>query len=79
MDVEGNSIVPSVELTGLCGNYFEAEAKIIPNYELTATPMNAMGSFTELVQTVNYIYKQTTSNNEEEILAPMLNDFHVGE
>ena len=56
VDINGNEIAESETLNGKVFETYKTEAKQINGYELTMTPGNAVGTFAENQQTVNYVY-----------------------
>lgn len=64
VDDQGQKLADSTTLTGAIGASYQATAKTIAGYELTATPTNAKGTFTDQAQTVNFVYKKTTTTPE---------------
>ncbi|HAB0296067.1 TPA_asm: internalin [Listeria monocytogenes] len=52
----GKTLAPSETLNGNVGDTYNATAKQIDGYTLSAEPTNATGQFTSSAQTVNYIY-----------------------
>ncbi|EAH3957224.1 LPXTG cell wall anchor domain-containing protein, partial [Listeria monocytogenes] len=52
----GKTLAPSETLNGNVGDTYNATAKQIDGYTLSAEPTNASGQFTSSAQTVNYIY-----------------------
>ncbi|EHG3207854.1 internalin [Listeria monocytogenes] len=56
VDADGKTLAPSETLNGNAGDTYNATAKQIDGYTLSAEPTNATGQFTSSAQTVNYIY-----------------------
>ncbi|EID0922280.1 class 1 internalin InlJ [Listeria monocytogenes] len=56
VDNTGKTLAPSETLNGNVGDSYNATAKQIDGYTLSAEPTNATGQFTSSAQTVNYIY-----------------------
>ncbi|EIZ2436358.1 class 1 internalin InlJ [Listeria monocytogenes] len=56
VDDTGKTLAPSETLNGNVGDTYNATAKQIEGYTLSAEPTNATGQFTSSSQTVNYIY-----------------------
>ncbi|EAC4531594.1 class 1 internalin InlJ [Listeria monocytogenes] len=56
VDADGKTLAPSETLNGNVGDSYNATAKQIDGYTLSAEPTNATGQFTSSAQTVNYIY-----------------------
>ncbi|EAE5709179.1 TPA: class 1 internalin InlJ [Listeria monocytogenes] len=56
VDDTGKTLSPSEILNGNVGDTYNATAKQIDGYTLSAEPTNATGQFTSSAQTVNYIY-----------------------
>ncbi|EAD2052638.1 TPA: class 1 internalin InlJ [Listeria monocytogenes] len=56
VDATGKTLSPSEILNGNVGDTYNATAKQIDGYTLSAEPTNATGQFTSSAQTVNYIY-----------------------
>ncbi|EGK1784727.1 class 1 internalin InlJ [Listeria monocytogenes] len=56
VDDAGKTLAPSETLNGNVGDTYNATAKQIDGYTLSAEPTNATGQFTSSAQTVNYIY-----------------------
>ncbi|EAG1698258.1 class 1 internalin InlJ [Listeria monocytogenes] len=56
VDDTGKTLAPSETLNGNVGDTYNANAKQIDGYTLSAEPTNATGQFTSSSQTVNYIY-----------------------
>ncbi|TYT81742.1 class 1 internalin InlJ [Listeria monocytogenes] len=61
VDANGKTLAPSETLNGTIGDTYNATAKQIDGYTLSAEPTNATGQFTNSVQTVNYIYTKNTN------------------
>ncbi|MCH2818418.1 MucBP domain-containing protein, partial [Listeria monocytogenes] len=59
VDDTGKTLSPSDTLNGNVGDTYNATAKQIDGYTLSAAPTNATGQFTSSAQTVNYIYTKT--------------------
>ncbi|MBF2350214.1 LapB repeat-containing protein [Listeria marthii] len=58
LDSDGNKIAASDTLTGTINSNYQAMSKKITGYTLETTPENATGTFTDTIQTVDYIYKK---------------------
>ncbi|MBC2102757.1 class 1 internalin InlJ [Listeria marthii] len=56
VDANGKTLAPSETLNGNVDDTYNATAKQIDGYTLSAEPTNATGQFTSSAQTVNYIY-----------------------
>ncbi|OFH73739.1 class 1 internalin InlJ [Listeria monocytogenes] len=56
VDDTGKTLAPSETLNGNVDDTYNATAKQIDGYTLSAEPTNATGQFTSSAQTVNYIY-----------------------
>lgn len=56
VDDTGKMLAPSETLNGNVGDTYNATAKQIEGFTLSAEPTNATGQFTSSAQTVNYIY-----------------------
>ncbi|CAM4407789.1 class 1 internalin InlJ [Listeria monocytogenes] len=56
VDDTGKTLAPSETLNGNVGDTYNATAKQIDGYTLSAEPTNTTGQFTSSAQTVNYIY-----------------------
>ncbi|EAG6981020.1 class 1 internalin InlJ [Listeria monocytogenes] len=61
VDANGKTLAPSETLNGTIGDTYNATAKQINGYTLSAEPTNATGQFTNSAQTVNYIYTKNTN------------------
>ncbi|EDN9143732.1 class 1 internalin InlJ [Listeria monocytogenes] len=61
VDANGKTLAPSETLNGTIGDTYNATAKQIDGYTLSAEPTNATGQFTSSAQTVNYIYTKNTN------------------
>ncbi|EBF5840193.1 class 1 internalin InlJ [Listeria monocytogenes] len=61
VDANGKMLAPSETLNGTIGDTYNATAKQIDGYTLSAEPTNATGQFTNSAQTVNYIYTKNTN------------------
>ncbi|EPO4832365.1 class 1 internalin InlJ [Listeria monocytogenes] len=61
VDANGKTLAPSETLNGTIGDTYNATAKQIDGYTLSAEPTNATGQFTNSTQTVNYIYTKNTN------------------
>ncbi|WP_420214177.1 class 1 internalin InlJ [Listeria monocytogenes] len=61
VDANGKTLAPSETLNGNVGDTYNATAKQIDGYTLSAEPTNATGQFTNSAQTVNYIYTKNTN------------------
>ena len=58
VDESGNEISDSTSKKGIAGENYTTTAKTISGYELSSTPSNANGKFTNGTITVTYRYKQ---------------------
>ncbi|WP_301406612.1 MucBP domain-containing protein, partial [Enterococcus entomosocium] len=58
-DTEGNQLSEPSILSGKVGLSYESEAKEIPGWYVTETPVNASGTFTEEPQEVVYVYDRS--------------------
>ncbi|MBC1376011.1 LapB repeat-containing protein [Listeria sp. FSL L7-1699] len=63
LDSAGNKLAESDTLTGIIDSDYQSTSKKISGYSLESTPENAMGTFTDTAQTVNYIYKKDIVNS----------------
>ncbi|EAE8307088.1 class 1 internalin InlJ [Listeria monocytogenes] len=61
VDDTGKTLAPSETLNGNVGDTYNATAKQIDGYTLSAEPNNATGQFTSSAQTVNYIYTKNSA------------------
>ncbi|EAC2770310.1 class 1 internalin InlJ [Listeria monocytogenes] len=61
VDANGKTLAPSETLNGTIGDTYNATAKQIDGYTLSAEPTNATGQFTNSAQIVNYIYTKNTN------------------
>ncbi|EAC4528875.1 class 1 internalin InlJ [Listeria monocytogenes] len=61
VDANSKTLAPSETLNGTIGDTYNATAKQIDGYTLSAEPTNATGQFTNSAQTVNYIYTKNTN------------------
>ncbi|MYV17646.1 MucBP domain-containing protein [Furfurilactobacillus milii] len=63
VDEAGSSIADDKTLSGLVGDPYTSEAlsPVPADYELTATPTNYKGTFSDTAQTVTYVYKKVNS------------------
>ncbi|ECB9647930.1 class 1 internalin InlJ [Listeria monocytogenes] len=61
VDANGKTLAPSETLNGTIGDTYNATAKQIDGYTLSAEPTNATGQFTNSAQTINYIYTKNTN------------------
>ncbi|RKC61334.1 class 1 internalin InlJ [Listeria monocytogenes] len=64
VDANGKTLAPSETLNGNVGDTYNATAKQIDGYTLSAEPTNATGQFTSSAQTVNYIYTKNTNTDQ---------------
>ncbi|EAG5528649.1 class 1 internalin InlJ [Listeria monocytogenes] len=64
VDANGKTLAPSETLNGTIGDTYNATAKQIDDYTLSAEPTNATGQFTSSAQTVNYIYTKNTNTDQ---------------
>ncbi|MBC1893131.1 MucBP domain-containing protein [Listeria booriae] len=55
-DDQGEVLAPEERLTGVLGEVYEAQAKMIDGYQLTKEPANRMGTFSTEAQTVTFVY-----------------------
>ncbi|MBC2037330.1 MucBP domain-containing protein [Listeria booriae] len=55
-DDQGEVLAPEERLTGVLGEAYEAQAKMIDGYQLTKEPANRVGTFSTEAQTVTFIY-----------------------
>ncbi|WP_439443344.1 MucBP domain-containing protein [Listeria aquatica] len=62
-DADGNELAPSETVSGKYGEAYTTEAKTMPGWNLTETPSNATGTFTDDPQTVTYIYEKIDGGN----------------
>ncbi|WP_368654315.1 MucBP domain-containing protein [Ornithinibacillus sp. 4-3] len=76
VDETGQSIANRETQTGVVGEAYETEPKIIEGYELVETQGNATGEFTEEPQTVTYVY---ALEEEEPILGAPVTVKYVDE
>ncbi|WP_031649859.1 MucBP domain-containing protein, partial [Listeria innocua] len=56
VDGDGNELATSDTLSGKLGTSYDATAKNLSGWKLTATPTNAKGVFTSKAQTVTFVY-----------------------
>ncbi|MBC1799408.1 MucBP domain-containing protein [Listeria booriae] len=56
VDDQGQALTQEETLTGAFGTPYQAEAKIIPGYQLTNLPSNHTGTFQAVAQTVRFVY-----------------------
>ena len=66
VDTEGASLASSYNFTGSAGTLYQTSARTIDGYELVETPANASGSFIDGSITVDYVYSNGVTVNEEE-------------
>lgn len=57
VDESGKQVADSDTLTGFVGEDYTVVAKPVDGYELTQTPANATGTFSDTAQTVTFVYK----------------------
>ncbi|MHC5251029.1 MucBP domain-containing protein [Listeria kieliensis] len=57
-DADGNELAPSETVSGKYGDAYTTDEKAITGWELTETPSNATGTFTDQPQTVTYVYEK---------------------
>lgn len=69
VDAEGNSIADSFQFSGGVGTNYSTTPKTVEGYELSETPGNATGVFTEATIVVTYVYSEPTEVIEEEEVA----------
>ncbi|WP_395390496.1 MULTISPECIES: MucBP domain-containing protein [Levilactobacillus] len=62
VDESGQKLADPETLTGLIGEGYTAPTKEFAGYELTETPANATGTFSDTAQTVTFVYKEATSS-----------------
>jgi len=62
VDESGQKLADPETLTGLIGEGYTAPTKEFAGYELTETPANATGTFSDTPQTVTFVYKEATSS-----------------
>ncbi|MBC1792368.1 MucBP domain-containing protein [Listeria booriae] len=55
-DDQGEVLAPEERLTGVLGEVYEAQAKMIDGYQLTKEPVNRVGTFSTEAQTVTFVY-----------------------
>ncbi|MBC1795079.1 hypothetical protein HCA55_00010 [Listeria booriae] len=60
VDDQGQALTQEETLTGAFGTPYQAEAKIIPGYQLTNLPSNHTGTFQAVAQTVRFVYTKQT-------------------
>ncbi|MBC1516828.1 MucBP domain-containing protein, partial [Listeria immobilis] len=65
VDEAGNQLAEPMTLSGNIGDAFEAIAKIIDGWKLTATPANATGMFSDTTQTVTFVYKKAAITGKD--------------
>lgn len=58
VDEDGNKISDDIAKNGNVGDTYTSDAKSIRDYTLVKTPDNAKGTFTDIAQTVAYVYKK---------------------
>ncbi|MBC2099950.1 hypothetical protein HCJ70_12935 [Listeria booriae] len=56
VDDQGQALTQEETLAGAFGTPYQAEAKIIPGYQLTNLPSNHTGTFQAVAQTVRFVY-----------------------
>ncbi|MBC6314398.1 MucBP domain-containing protein [Listeria grandensis] len=56
VDDQGQALTQEETLTGAFGAPYQAEAKTIPDYQLTSLPSNHTGTFQAVAQTVRFVY-----------------------
>ncbi|MBC1797857.1 hypothetical protein HCA55_14040 [Listeria booriae] len=56
VDDQGEVLAPEERLTGVLGEAYEAQAKMIDGYQLTKEPANRVGTFSTEAQTVTFVY-----------------------
>ncbi|MBC2168831.1 MucBP domain-containing protein [Listeria booriae] len=56
VDDQGEVLAPEERLTGVLGEAYEAQAKMIDGYQLTKEPVNRVGTFSTEAQTVTFVY-----------------------
>lgn len=60
-DTDGTTLLASETHSGLVGQTFQIPAPVIPEYELTEIPSNAVGSYSDQAQTITFVYKKITA------------------
>ncbi len=68
VDIEGNPIAVSEELTGNIGDSYQSSPKDIDGYKLIEVKGNEKGEFGENRQTVIYIYEKVTAPESPEVV-----------
>ncbi|MBC1475004.1 LPXTG cell wall anchor domain-containing protein [Listeria grandensis] len=63
VDTQGTPIAPPDTKMGRFGVEYQTEAKIMRGWKLKTTPSNASGVFTDLAQTVTYVYEKEAGGN----------------
>jgi len=61
VDEQGNALAPSETLSGLIGENYTATAKTFTGYQLGDQPTIITGAFSDVEQTVNFVYKMAYS------------------
>lgn len=67
VDNNGNTLAPSFQFTGSAGTLYQTTARNITGYTLVETPANASGNFVDGTVTVNYVYTDGVSIEEESV------------
>lgn len=70
VDDSGNQVADPDTLTGFIGEGYTAVAKAIDGYELTKTPDNATGAFSDTAQTVTFVYKKVGGTVTPPVVTP---------
>lgn len=69
VDAQGNTIADSFQFSGGVGTSYSTSPKTVEGYELSETPANATGVFTEATIVVTYVYTEATEVIDEEEVA----------
>ncbi|MBC6118847.1 cell wall anchor protein [Listeria innocua] len=71
VDGDGNELATSDTLSGKLGTSYDATAKNLSGWKLTATPTNAKGVFTSKAQTVTFVYVKQEKDPKNEDPKPI--------
>ncbi|WP_409021626.1 MucBP domain-containing protein [Dellaglioa sp. P0083] len=58
VDEKGNDLIPADALSGKVGDAYTTDAKVLSGWTLKEAPKNAQGIFTDVAQTVTYVYEK---------------------
>lgn len=61
VDEQGNALAPAETLSGLIGENYTATAKTLTGYQLGDQPTTITGAFSDVEQTVTFVYKMAYS------------------